>query len=157
MKEVSPVIKSPGARFFPEPYLPDNVKPNVSPDAKSPHSPVAQIVASPICSQPVPQPETATPKSPVQPEPCACSPTGNPLSPICTQSQPCHEPPSPLSTSSPVRTQPVPAVTSTPLAKPASEKRTNEHLKDLVPEETPLRKRTSSRSSGWRVQRSERV
>ncbi len=143
MKEISPVIlvKSPGARFFPEPYLPDNVKPNVSPDAKSPHSPVAQIVAlSPICSQPVPQLETATPKSPVQPEPCACSPTGNPLSPICTQSQPCHEPPSPLSTSSPVRTQPVPAVTSTPLAKPASEKRTNEALKDLVPEETPVKK-----------------
>lgn len=143
VKEVSPVIlvKSPGARFFPEPYLPDNVKPNVSPDAKSPHSPVAQIVAlSPICSQPVPQPETASPKSPVQPEPCACSPTGNPLSPICTQSQPCHEPPSPLSTSSPVRTQPVPAVTSTPLAKPASEKRTNEPLKDSVLEETPVKK-----------------
>ncbi|KAF4101200.1 hypothetical protein G5714_017632 [Onychostoma macrolepis] len=143
VKEVSPVIlvKSPGARFFPEPYLPDNVKLNVSPDAKSPHSPVAQIVAlSPICSQPVPQPETASPKSPVQPEPCACSPTGNPLSPICTQSQPCHEPPLPLSTSSPVRTQPVPAVTSTPLAKPASEKRTNEPLKDSVLEETPVKK-----------------
>uniref|UniRef100_A0A673LMJ9 F-actin monooxygenase n=1 Tax=Sinocyclocheilus rhinocerous TaxID=307959 RepID=A0A673LMJ9_9TELE len=143
VKEVSPVIlvKSPGARFFPEPYLPDNVKPKIPLDAKNPHSPVAQIVAlSPICSQPVSQPETANPKSPVQPEPCACSPTGNPLSPICTQSQPCHEPPSPLSTSSPVRTQPVPAVTSTPLAKPASEKRTNEPLKDSVPEETPVRK-----------------
>uniref|UniRef100_A0A672LQ61 F-actin monooxygenase n=1 Tax=Sinocyclocheilus grahami TaxID=75366 RepID=A0A672LQ61_SINGR len=139
VKEVSPVIlvKSPGARFFPEPYLPDNVKPKIPLDAKSPHSPVAQIVA-PICSQPVSQPETANPKSPVQPEPCACSPTSNPLSPICTQSQPCHEPPSPLSTSSPVRTQPVPAVTSTP--KPASEKRTNEPLKDSVPEETPVRK-----------------
>uniref|UniRef100_A0A671SGH3 F-actin monooxygenase n=1 Tax=Sinocyclocheilus anshuiensis TaxID=1608454 RepID=A0A671SGH3_9TELE len=143
VKEVSPVIlvKSPGARFFPEPYLPDNVKPKIPLDAKSPHSPVAQIVAlSPICSQPVSQPETANPKSPGQPEPCACSPTSNPLSPICTQSQPCHEPPSPLSTSSPVRTQPVPAVTSTPLAKPASEKRTNEPLKDSVPEETPVRK-----------------
>ncbi|XP_026142998.1 protein-methionine sulfoxide oxidase mical3a isoform X11 [Carassius auratus] len=141
--EVSPVIlvKSPGARFFPEPYLPDNVKSNVPLDAESRHSPVTQIVApSPICSQPVSQPETANPKSPVQPEPCACSPTGNPLSPICTQSQPCHEPPSALSTSSPVRTQPAPAVTSTPLAKPASEKRTNEPLKDSVPEETPVRK-----------------
>ncbi|XP_052437769.1 protein-methionine sulfoxide oxidase mical3a isoform X1 [Carassius gibelio] len=142
-KEVSPVIlvKSPGARFFPEPYLPDNVKSNVPLDAESRHSPVTQIVApSPICSQPVSQPETANPKSPVQPEPCACSPTGNPLSPICTQSQPCHEPPSALSTSSPVRTQPAPAVTSTPLAKPASEKRTNEPLKDSVLEETPVRK-----------------
>ncbi|XP_073785962.1 protein-methionine sulfoxide oxidase mical3a isoform X26 [Danio rerio] len=139
--EVSPVVlvKSPGARFFPEPYLPDKVKQNIpppqSPDVKTPHSPVAQIIAlSPICSQPVPQPGTASPKSPVQPQPCACSPTGNPLSPICTQSQPCNEPPSPLSTSSPVRTQPVPAVTSTPLAKPASENRTNEHLKDSTPE-----------------------
>uniref|UniRef100_A0A8C2I3M6 F-actin monooxygenase n=1 Tax=Cyprinus carpio TaxID=7962 RepID=A0A8C2I3M6_CYPCA len=143
VKEVSPVIlvKSPGARFFPEPYLPDNVKPDVPLDVKSPHCPIAQIVAlSPICSQPVSQPETANPKSPVQPEPCACSPTGNPLSPICTQSQPCQEPPSPLSTSSPVRTQPVPAVTSTPLAKPAFEKRTSEPLKDSVLEETPVRK-----------------
>uniref|UniRef100_A0A673GQG3 F-actin monooxygenase n=1 Tax=Sinocyclocheilus rhinocerous TaxID=307959 RepID=A0A673GQG3_9TELE len=147
VKDISPVIlvKSPGARFFPEPYLFDNVKPNIppsqSPDAKSPHSPAAQIVAlSPICSQPVPQPQTKSLKSPVQPEPCACSPTSNPLSPICTQSQPCNEPPSPLSTSSPVRTQPVPAVTSTPLAKPASEKRTNEPLKDSVPEETPVKK-----------------
>uniref|UniRef100_A0A8C2AL37 F-actin monooxygenase n=1 Tax=Cyprinus carpio TaxID=7962 RepID=A0A8C2AL37_CYPCA len=143
VKEVSPVIlvKSPGARFFPEPYLPDNVKPDVPLDVKSPHCPIAQIVAlSPICSQPVSQPETTNPKSPVQPEPCACSPTGNPLSPICTQSQPCQEPPSPLSTSSPVRTQPVPAVTSTPLAKPALEKRTSEPLKDSVLEETPIRK-----------------
>ncbi|XP_059362755.1 protein-methionine sulfoxide oxidase mical3a isoform X2 [Carassius carassius] len=142
-KEVSPVIlvKSPGARFFPEPYLPDNVKSNVPLDVESPHSPVTQIVVpSPICSQPVSQPETANTKSPFQPEPCACSPTINPLSPICTQSQPCHEPPSALSTSSPVRTQPVPAVTSTPLAKPASEKRTNEPWKDSVPEETPVRK-----------------
>uniref|UniRef100_A0A8C1GF27 F-actin monooxygenase n=1 Tax=Cyprinus carpio TaxID=7962 RepID=A0A8C1GF27_CYPCA len=143
LKVFSPVIlvKSPGARFFPEPYLPDNVKPDVPLDVKSPHCPIAQIVAlSPICSQPVSQPETTNPKSPVQPEPCACSPTGNPLSPICTQSQPCQEPPSPLSTSSPVRTQPVPAVTSTPLAKPALEKRTSEPLKDSVLEETPIRK-----------------
>uniref|UniRef100_A0A8C2INP2 F-actin monooxygenase n=1 Tax=Cyprinus carpio TaxID=7962 RepID=A0A8C2INP2_CYPCA len=128
-----------------KPYLLDDVKPNIplpqSPDAKSPYSPAAQIIAlSPICSQPVPQPETTSLKSPVQHEPCACSPTGNPLSPICTQSQPCNEPPSPLSTSSPVRTQPVPAITSTPLAKPASEKRTNDPLKDSVPEESPIKK-----------------
>uniref|UniRef100_A0A8C1JQX5 F-actin monooxygenase n=1 Tax=Cyprinus carpio TaxID=7962 RepID=A0A8C1JQX5_CYPCA len=147
VKDVSPVmlVKSPGARFFSEPYLLDDVKPNIplpqSPDAKSPYSPAAQIIAlSPICSQPVPQPETTSLKSPVQHEPCACSPTGNPLSPICTQSQPCNEPPSPLSTSSPVRTQPVPAITSTPLAKPASEKRTNDPLKDSVPEESPIKK-----------------
>ncbi|XP_051580530.1 LOW QUALITY PROTEIN: protein-methionine sulfoxide oxidase mical3a-like [Myxocyprinus asiaticus] len=147
-KESSPVIlvKSPGTRFFPEPNLPEDVKPSVpppqTPDAKSPRFPVAQILmASPICSQPVPQPETVSPKSPVQPQPCACSPAGNPLSPICAQSQPCHEPTSPLFTSSPVRTQPVPAITCTPLAKPASEKRTEEPLnapKDS--EATPVKK-----------------
>ncbi|XP_052008875.1 protein-methionine sulfoxide oxidase mical3a isoform X4 [Xyrauchen texanus] len=148
LKESSPVIlvKSPGERFFPEPNLPEDVKPNAPPpqttDDKSPLFPVAQILAtSPICSQPVPHPDTVSPKSPVQPQPCACSPAGNPLSPICAQSQPCHEPTSPLITSSPVRTQPVPAITSTPLAKPASEKRTEEPLsapKDS--EATPIKK-----------------
>ncbi|XP_051512715.1 protein-methionine sulfoxide oxidase mical3a isoform X1 [Myxocyprinus asiaticus] len=133
VKEASPVIlvKSPGARFFPEPYLPDDVKPTIpspqTPDTKSPHSLVAQILAaSPICSKPAPNSETVSPESPVQLQPCVCSPTGNPLSPICAQSQPYHEPSSPLSSSSPVRTQPIPAITSTPLAKPASEKRTEE-------------------------------
>nr|XP_055030909.1 protein-methionine sulfoxide oxidase mical3a isoform X20 [Misgurnus anguillicaudatus] len=141
VKELSPVIlvKSPGARFFPEPFLPDVNKPSItSPqtlDAKSPHSPIDQIVAaSPICTQPVPQLETVSSKSPVQPQPCACSPTGNPLSPICAQSQPCHELPAPISASSPVRTQPVPAVTSTPMAKTSSEKRTDKH------EVTPIKK-----------------
>ncbi|XP_073709848.1 protein-methionine sulfoxide oxidase mical3a isoform X27 [Misgurnus anguillicaudatus] len=141
VKELSPVIlvKSPGARFFPEPFLPDVNKPSItSPqtlDAKSPRSPIDQIVAaSPICTQPVPQLETVSSKSPVQPQPCACSPTGNPLSPICAQSQPCHELPSPISASSPVRTQPVPAVTSTPMAKTSSEKRTDKH------EVTPIKK-----------------
>lgn len=141
VKEISPVIlvKSPGARFFPEPFLPDVDKPNInSPqtlDAKSPRSPIDQIAsASPICTQPVPQLETVSSKSPVQPQPCACSPTGNPLSPICAQSQPCHELPSPISASSPVRTQPVPAVTSTPMAKTSSEKRSDKH------EVTPIKK-----------------
>ncbi|XP_072551005.1 protein-methionine sulfoxide oxidase mical3a isoform X3 [Salminus brasiliensis] len=142
----SPVlVKSPGARFFPEPFLPDDTKHHMptspTPEVKSPKTPVA--VASPICSQPAPLPETAvSPKSPIQPDPCACSPSGNPLSPICAQPLPCQEPSSPLSTGSPVRTQPVPAVTSTPLAKPASvERRTIEPLKaqDSM-EETPVKK-----------------
>lgn len=131
-------MKSPGTRFFPEPFIPEVAEPNKTspqtPHDKSPHFPV-----SPICTQPGPHPETVSSKSPVQPQPCACSPTGNPLSPICAQSQPCHEPPSPISTSSPVRTQPVPAVTSTPAARTSSEKRRNESLK--APEtETPVKK-----------------
>ncbi|XP_066541219.1 protein-methionine sulfoxide oxidase mical3a [Hoplias malabaricus] len=142
-EKLSPVlVKSPGTRFFPEPFLPEDVKPHVppsqTPEVKTPKTPVA----SPICSQPVPLPETVSPKSPVQPEPCACSPSGNPLSPICAQPLPCQEPSSPLSSGSPVRTQPVPAVTSTPLAKPTSvERKTIEPLKaqDSL-EETPLKK-----------------
>ncbi|KAA0715142.1 Protein-methionine sulfoxide oxidase mical3a [Triplophysa tibetana] len=144
VKEISPVIlmKSPGTRFFSEPYLPEVTEPNKTlprtPHDKSPCSPVGQVLtAAPICTQPGPHPETVSSKSPIQPQPCACSPTGNPLSPICAQSQPCHEPPSPISTSSPVRTQPVTAVTSTPLAKSSSEKRTDEPIK--APEETPVK------------------
>uniref|UniRef100_A0A672G2Y6 F-actin monooxygenase n=1 Tax=Salarias fasciatus TaxID=181472 RepID=A0A672G2Y6_SALFA len=74
-------------------------------------------VRSPICSQPSSLPETCRPKSPVYPHRSICPLTGNPLSPICSQPLPCHEPSSPLTSDSPVRTQPVPAVTSTPVAK----------------------------------------
>ncbi|KAJ8002904.1 hypothetical protein DPEC_G00163800 [Dallia pectoralis] len=93
MSQTSPpcLVKSPGMRFFPEPFAP-----------------------------PVPLPETIIPKSPINPPSCSCPPTGNPLSPICAQPLPCHEPSSPLNSDSPVRTQPVPAVTSTPLPQPAS-------------------------------------
>lgn len=135
------LVKSPGARFFSEPFLPDNTKTEVSrsPEVKTPNSSAA--VASPICSQPAPLPDTVTPKSPVLVESCACSPSANPLSPICAQPLPCQEPSSPLSSGSPVRTQPVPAVTSTPLAKPASERTTTESLnaQDLTAV-TPVKK-----------------
>ncbi|XP_060734133.1 protein-methionine sulfoxide oxidase mical3a isoform X20 [Tachysurus vachellii] len=134
-EKLSPVlIKSPGTRFFPEPFLPDQAK-----EVKTPNTPVA--VTSPICSQPFSLPDTVTPKSPVQVESCACSPSANPLSPICAQPLPCQEPSSPLSSGSPVRTQPVPAVTSTPLTKPASERTTTEslNLKDSTVE-TPDKK-----------------
>ncbi|XP_047678337.1 protein-methionine sulfoxide oxidase mical3a isoform X10 [Tachysurus fulvidraco] len=133
--KLSPVlIKSPGTRFFPEPFLPDQAK-----EVKTPNTPVA--VTSPICSQPFSLPDTVTPKSPVQVESCACSPSANPLSPICAQPLPCQEPSSPLSSGSPVRTQPVPAVTSTPLTKPASERTTTAslNLKDSTVE-TPDKK-----------------
>ncbi|XP_056137147.1 protein-methionine sulfoxide oxidase mical3a isoform X1 [Lampris incognitus] len=165
-------VKSPGTRFFPEPFLPNEVQPErstPSPVARSPpypstppvqvpspipslnpatapvssipesppkspisspvrspvrspvnspvRSPARSPVSSPIRSQPVPIPETCTPISPVYPQRSICPLTGNPLSPICSQPLPCHEPSSPLTSDSPVRTQPVPAVTSTPIAK----------------------------------------
>lgn len=135
------LIKSPGTRFFSEPFLPDDAKREVppSPQVKTPSNPVA--VVSPIRFQPAHLPDTVIPKSPVPVESCACSPSANPLSPICAQPLICQEPSSPLSSGSPVRTQPVPAVTSTPLAKPASERITTESLnaKDVTVE-TPVKK-----------------
>ncbi|KAL7403347.1 hypothetical protein ABVT39_027999 [Epinephelus coioides] len=172
------LARSPGARFFSEPFIPEEIKPqrstpSPSPATKSPLSPspapvqepssvpsptlavaaaaspvnvpasspltsftkspisspvepaveppvrtpVKAPVSSPICSQPTPLPETRTPISPVYPHRSICPLTGNPLSPICAQPLPCQEPSSPLTSDSPVRTQPVPAVTSTPMTK----------------------------------------
>uniref|UniRef100_A0A673A0U5 F-actin monooxygenase n=1 Tax=Sphaeramia orbicularis TaxID=375764 RepID=A0A673A0U5_9TELE len=190
------LAKSPGSRFFSEPFIPEETKPDrtvscPSPAAKSPvcpspapvhdpssdlsptsavsisapaisphnssakspisspvkpttespvRSPVKSPIGSPIRSQPTPLPETRTPKSPVYPHRSICPLTGNPLSPICAQPLPCHEPSSPLTSDSPVRTQPVPAVTSTPMAK--TEKATPEPSKssDSSIEETPTKK-----------------
>ncbi|XP_049431316.1 protein-methionine sulfoxide oxidase mical3a isoform X9 [Epinephelus fuscoguttatus] len=172
------LVRSPGARFFSEPFLPEEIKPqrstpSPSPATKSPLStspapvqepssvpsptlavaaaaspvnvpasspltsftkspisspvepaveppvrtPVKAPVSSPIRSQPTPLPETRTPISPVYPHRSICPLTGNPLSPMCAQPLPCQEPSSPLTSDSPVRTQPVPAVTSTPMTK----------------------------------------
>ncbi|XP_055795747.1 protein-methionine sulfoxide oxidase mical3a-like isoform X2 [Salvelinus fontinalis] len=154
MSHTSPpyLVKSPGMHFFPDPFASENVtipqRTVHTPNAKSPQyatpapSPIHSPVQSPIRSQPIPLPETVTPKSPVTSPPCSCPPTGNPLSPICAQPLPCHEPSSPLSSDSPVRTQPVPAITSTPLAKPASSDRTTpEPQKSLdLTDETPVKK-----------------
>ncbi|XP_042351705.1 protein-methionine sulfoxide oxidase mical3a isoform X18 [Plectropomus leopardus] len=197
------LLKSPGAHFFPEPFIPEEKKPErttpsptaaiksplspspaplkepspvpsptlaaeaspvnvpasspltsltkspisspVKPDNESPVrspiiSPVKSPVSSPIRSQPTPLPETRTPISPVYPQRSICPLTGNPLSPICAQPLPCQEPSSPLSSDSPVRTQPVPAVTSTPMTK--TDKDTPEHSTsiDSSKEETPSKK-----------------
>lgn len=187
-------MKSPGTRFFPDPFIPEEAKPDrtaaksplcpspapvhdhftvsspVSPaaaaspvnvfassppstPAKSPiasplepaiespvRSPAKSPVGSPIRSQPTPLPETRAPRSPVYPHRSICPLTGNPLSPICAQPLPCQEPSSPLSSDSPVRTQPVPAVTSTPVTK--TDKDTPEHSKseDSSTEEAPSKK-----------------
>ncbi|XP_042268820.1 protein-methionine sulfoxide oxidase mical3a isoform X5 [Thunnus maccoyii] len=186
------LVKSLGTRFFPEPFIPEEVtleRTTPSPVAKSPvcpspapahnpssvpsptlaaaapasspprspaespiispvkpaiespvRSPVKSPVDSPICSQPTPLPETCTPKSPVYPHRSICPLTGNPLSPICAQPLTCREPSSPLTSDSPVRTQPVPAVTSTPMAK--TEKAASESSKseDSSTDETPSKK-----------------
>ncbi|XP_072241512.1 protein-methionine sulfoxide oxidase mical3a [Leuresthes tenuis] len=113
----------------------------VKPDNESPvSSPVNSPTGSPIRSQPTPLPESRKPKSPVYPLRSICPLTGNPLSPICAQPLPCHEPSSPLSSDSPVRTQPVPGVTSTPMAK--TDKATSEPSvsSDSSTEETPSKK-----------------
>uniref|UniRef100_A0AAQ4QUN8 F-actin monooxygenase n=1 Tax=Gasterosteus aculeatus aculeatus TaxID=481459 RepID=A0AAQ4QUN8_GASAC len=98
-------------------------------------------VCSPIRTQPAAAPETRAPAaSPVYPHRSICPLTGNPLSPICAQPLPCQEPSSPLASDSPVRTQPAPAVTSTPLAK--TDRRSPEPSKsmDSSAEETPSKK-----------------
>ncbi|KAM7396411.1 hypothetical protein PAMP_019452 [Pampus punctatissimus] len=113
----------------------------VKPAIESPvRSPVKSPVGAPICSQPTSLPETCTPKSLVYPHRSICPLTGNPLSPICAQPLPCHEPSSPLTSDSPVRTQPVPAVTSTPMAK--TDKTTSESSKseESLTDETPSKK-----------------
>uniref|UniRef100_A0A8D3AGN0 F-actin monooxygenase n=1 Tax=Scophthalmus maximus TaxID=52904 RepID=A0A8D3AGN0_SCOMX len=162
------LVKSPGTRFFSDPFIPEETtaeRTAPSPAARSPlcpspvpsppaaaaaaaspvnvsaasppssptrspvasplkpaikspvRSPVRSPVSPPIRSQPTPLPETRTPISPVYPHRSICPLTGNPLSPICAQPLPCHEPSSPLTSDSPVRTQPVPAVTSTPMGQ----------------------------------------
>lgn len=114
------------------------IKPAVESPVRSPiRSPVRSPVASPICSQPTPLPETCTPKSPVYPQRSICPLTGNPLSPICAQPLPCQEPSSPLTSDSPVRTQPIPGVTSTPMSK--TDKEQSQSI-DSSTEETPSKK-----------------
>ncbi|XP_061532814.1 protein-methionine sulfoxide oxidase mical3a isoform X4 [Phycodurus eques] len=127
----SPASKSPSPVFNPSPVASPaaaSVKASLSPLNKS-NSTVSSLIntavgtpvkshdVSPICSQPTPLPETCPPKSPVYPHQSICPLTGNPLSPICSQPLLCHEPSSPVASESPVRTQPIPNVTSTPIAR----------------------------------------
>ncbi|XP_037111136.1 protein-methionine sulfoxide oxidase mical3a isoform X26 [Syngnathus acus] len=106
---ISPLTKLPS-----NPGASSPVNPSVEPLVQSP---VKSQEASPIRSQPASLPETCPPKSPVYPHRSICPLTGNPLSPICAQPLPCHEPSSPVASKSPVRTQPISNVTSTPLAR----------------------------------------
>ncbi|XP_041650670.1 protein-methionine sulfoxide oxidase mical3a isoform X12 [Cheilinus undulatus] len=137
VKDLSPVLPpSPAAPPAPSPSSSTTKSPVVSPV----QPPVETPAKSPICSQPAPLPESRTPRSPIYPHRSICPLTGNPLSPICAQPLPCQEPASPLTSNSPVRTQPVPAVTSTPMNK--TEKGTPEPSKmtESSTEETPSKK-----------------
>lgn len=99
----------------------------VKPAPESPLlSPVKSPVSSPIRSQPTSVLESCASKTPVYPHRSICPLTGNPLSPICSQSLPCQEPSSPVTSDSPVRTQPVPGLTSTPLNKAEDRRQADE-------------------------------
>uniref|UniRef100_A0A3Q2XYR2 F-actin monooxygenase n=1 Tax=Hippocampus comes TaxID=109280 RepID=A0A3Q2XYR2_HIPCM len=117
-------VASPAASSVKDPFSPPMSPSNST--TSSPVNPAVEVLGrspvksqdgSPICSQPTPQPETCPPKSLVSPHRSICPLTGNPLSPICAQPLPCHEPSSPVASDSPVRTQPIPNVTSTPMAR----------------------------------------
>ncbi|KAI3371569.1 hypothetical protein L3Q82_024136 [Scortum barcoo] len=117
------------------------LKPAVESPVRSPiGSPAKSPVGSPIRSQPTPLPETCTPKSPVYPHRSICPLTGNPLSPICAQPLPCQEPSSPLTSDSPVRNQPIPGVTSTPVTKTDQGTPDSSKSLDSSTEETPSKK-----------------
>uniref|UniRef100_A0A8C3A2P5 F-actin monooxygenase n=1 Tax=Cyclopterus lumpus TaxID=8103 RepID=A0A8C3A2P5_CYCLU len=112
-----------------------------SPVIESPvRSSVKSPAGSPIRSQPTPLPEACTPKSPVYPPRSICPLTGNPLSPICAQPLPCQEPSSPLTSDSPVRNQPVPGVTSTPMTNTDMGTPEPSTCIDSSTEETPSKK-----------------
>ncbi|XP_058883527.1 protein-methionine sulfoxide oxidase mical3a-like isoform X10 [Acipenser ruthenus] len=147
------LLKSPGARFFQEPYLPKEGKEDIiseTPEAKTLISPTLPF--SPIRFQPLPLPEAVIPKSPVKTQPLASPPATSPVcahSPICSQPLPSTEPSSPVLSGSPVRTQPLPAVASTPLVKPVVESETLEEQNSLSPSADDHVKKTDIIEEFW--------
>ncbi|XP_050020120.1 F-actin-monooxygenase MICAL3 isoform X1 [Alexandromys fortis] len=108
---VTTKAKSPEEPLFPAPLLPRE-----KPKAEAPTD--QKTVHSPIRSQPVALPEARTPTSPtrLQPEsPLAPAPPPSTQLPICSQPQPSSDASIPSPSESPIRFQPVPAKTSTPL------------------------------------------
>uniref|UniRef100_A0A452GMW5 F-actin monooxygenase n=1 Tax=Gopherus agassizii TaxID=38772 RepID=A0A452GMW5_9SAUR len=108
-------------RFFPEPFLlEESPKDEIREDQKV-KSPSVSL--SPIRSQPVALPEAITPTSPVQSQ-TSSSPSAQ--LPICSQPLPSAEASIPSPVGPPVCFQPVPALTSTPLAQLALKSQDNE-------------------------------
>ncbi|XP_004999896.2 F-actin-monooxygenase MICAL3 isoform X18 [Cavia porcellus] len=112
LASVTTKVKSPEEHLFPEPLLPqERSKAEPPVDQKAAHTPIR--------SQPAALPEARTPTSPVSSRlVLPVSPTATPSAqlPICSQPQPSSEATIPSPTESPIRFQPIPAKTSTPLA-----------------------------------------
>uniref|UniRef100_A0A8B9IDP6 F-actin monooxygenase n=1 Tax=Anser cygnoides TaxID=8845 RepID=A0A8B9IDP6_ANSCY len=115
---VSCAIKSPEARFFPEPFLLEEGPKDEIPKDRKAKSPLVPL--SPVLSQPAASPEAIAPTSPAESQPAAPTQASSPTSsqtPICSQPLPSSETSIPSPAEPPVCFQPVPALTSTPLAK----------------------------------------
>ncbi|NWQ78342.1 MICA3 monooxygenase, partial [Columbina picui] len=111
-------IKSPEARFFPEPFLLDEGPKDEIPKDRKVKSPLVPL--SPVLSQPAASPEAIAPTSLAESQPAAPTLASSPKSaqtPICSQPLPSAETSIPSPAEPPVCFQPVPALTSTPLAK----------------------------------------
>ncbi|XP_053908676.1 F-actin-monooxygenase MICAL3 isoform X4 [Cuculus canorus] len=118
LAEVSNAIKSPEARFFPEPFILDEGPKDETPRDRKVKSPL--VPPSPVLSQPVASPEAVMPTSLTESQPAASTLASSPTSaqtPICSQPLPSAETSIPSPVEPPVCFQPVPALTSTPLAK----------------------------------------
>ncbi|NXW12923.1 MICA3 monooxygenase, partial [Circaetus pectoralis] len=118
LAEVSRAIKSPEARFFPEPFIVDEGPKDEIPKDRKVKSPL--VPPSPVLSQPVASPEAIAPTSLTESQPAAPTLASSPTSaqmPICFQPLPSAETSIPSPVEPPVCFQPVPALTSTPLAK----------------------------------------
>ncbi|NWU06846.1 MICA3 monooxygenase, partial [Cephalopterus ornatus] len=116
LAEVCRAIKSPEARFFPEPFVLEEGPKDEIPKERRVKSPL--VPPSPVLSQPVASPEAPTSLAECQPAAptLASSPKSAPM-PICSQPLPSAETSIPSPVEPPVCFQPVPALTSTPLAK----------------------------------------
>uniref|UniRef100_A0A8C8BWC8 F-actin monooxygenase n=1 Tax=Otus sunia TaxID=257818 RepID=A0A8C8BWC8_9STRI len=118
LAEVSRAIKSPEARFFPEPFLLEEGPKDEIPKDRKVKSPL--VPPSPVLSQPAASPEAIAPTSLAESQPAAPALASSPTSaqkPICSQPLPSAETSIPSPVEPPVCFQPVPALTSTPLAK----------------------------------------
>uniref|UniRef100_A0A8C4UXC6 F-actin monooxygenase n=1 Tax=Falco tinnunculus TaxID=100819 RepID=A0A8C4UXC6_FALTI len=111
-------IKSPEARFFPEPFLLEEGPKDEIPKDRKVKSPL--VPPSPVLSQPVASPEAIAPTPLAESQPAAPTLASSPTSaqmPICSQPLPSAETSIPSPVEPPVCFQPVPALASTPLAK----------------------------------------
>ncbi|NXS54932.1 MICA3 monooxygenase, partial [Brachypteracias leptosomus] len=118
LAEISRAIKSPEARFFPEPFIPEEGPKDEIPKERKVKSPL--VPPSPVLSQPVASPEAIAPTALAESQPTAPTLASSPTSaqmPICSQPLPSAETSIPSPGEPPVCFQPVPALTSTPLAK----------------------------------------